>query len=225
MGRKPDLDIIGKTFNNLHVDSLTDQYSSYGKAFYSCTCLICGRKRLVTKSDLIRNKVKNCGNHHKYNDITGQIFGALKVLEAVDNPPEKADRWGVDGSKIWKCKCLNCKKIRYVSYYNLKSGAVRSCECAKLKHITGLTEYGTNPSLLKRKDPPVTNTSGCKGVSYCKDRGKWEAYITFRKKRYHLGRYINKKDAIAARKEAEERIFGNFLEWYESTKIMRNEND
>lgn len=225
MGRKPDLSIIDKTFNDLHIDTLTDQYSSYGKAYYSCTCLICGRKRLATKADLIRGKVKNCGNHHEYNDITGKIFGILKAIEVVDDLPqgEKVSRWK-EKTKIWKCECLRCGKIKYVSYYNLKNGKVNSCECSKMD-MSILSKYGTNPSLLKRKEPPVTNTSGSKGVSYCKARGKWEAYITFRKKRYHLGRYIDKKDAIAARKEAEERIFGDFLEWYEAEHQKEKNNE
>ena len=31
---------------------------------------------------------------------------------------------------------------------------------------------------------------------------------------YFFGYYSNKKDAIAARKEAEEKLHGPFLEWY-----------
>ena len=37
-----------------------------------------------------------------------------------------------------------------------------------------------------------------------------------KRKKYYLGRYEKKADAIAARKEAEKVVFGEFLEWYET---------
>ena len=39
------------------------------------------------------------------------------------------------------------------------------------------------------------------------------AYISFRKKRYYLGRYQNIEDAVKARKRGEE-MHDEFLEWY-----------
>ena len=38
--------------------------------------------------------------------------------------------------------------------------------------------------------------------------------IGFKGKAYHLGTYDKLEDAVAARKEAEQRYFGEFLEWY-----------
>ena len=43
---------------------------------------------------------------------------------------------------------------------------------------------------------------------------KWRSRIFFKGRYYSLGFFDNKEDAIKARKEAEERIFGEFLEWY-----------
>lgn len=45
--------------------------------------------------------------------------------------------------------------------------------------------------------------------------GKWAATIVFKGKTYHLGRYNNIEDAAAVRKEAEDALFGNFLEWFQ----------
>lgn len=56
------------------------------------------------------------------------------------------------------------------------------------------------------------NSSGCRGVQNF--RGKWQAKITFQKKTYHLGTFADKDEAIRARKDAEEKIYGEFLEWY-----------
>lgn len=54
------------------------------------------------------------------------------------------------------------------------------------------------------------NTSGVIGVSWNKRDKKWEAYITKNKIRIHLGYFDNFDDAVQARKQAEEKYFG---EW------------
>jgi hypothetical protein len=38
----------------------------------------------------------------------------------------------------------------------------------------------------------------------------WEAYITVNYKRTYLGRFVDFKEAVKARKEAEEKYFGEF---------------
>lgn len=47
------------------------------------------------------------------------------------------------------------------------------------------------------------NTSGVVGVTWVPSRNKWEAGIWDKGKRYSLGRYTDKADAIKARKDAE----------------------
>ena len=49
-----------------------------------------------------------------------------------------------------------------------------------------------------------SNKSGYKGVSYDKSRKKWRAQITMNGKKKNLGLYTEMKDAIAARKKAQE---------------------
>ena len=43
------------------------------------------------------------------------------------------------------------------------------------------------------------NKSGYKGLWWNKNEKKWESYINIRKKKYHLGKFRNKKDALEAR--------------------------
>ena len=57
-----------------------------------------------------------------------------------------------------------------------------------------------------RKD----NASSVTGVSWHKARNKWRAYITVNGKTKHLGYFINKEEAIKARREAEIKYFGEF---------------
>lgn len=74
-----------------------------------------------------------------FQDLTGQQFGRLTVLNIDDSKPR-----GRGHSIYWKCQC-NCGKIVSVSTGNLTSGQVKSCGClAKektsqrtLKDLTG----------------------------------------------------------------------------------------
>ena len=55
-----------------------------------------------------------------------------------------------------------------------------------------------------------SNTSGTKGVWWNAKREKWIAEIMIDNKKYYLGEFINKEEAIKTRKEAEIKYFGEF---------------
>jgi hypothetical protein len=50
-----------------------------------------------------------------------------------------------------------------------------------------------------------TNTVGVSGVCFNKGKGKWEASVCYDSKRTHLGSFLDKFEAICARKSAENR--------------------
>lgn len=58
------------------------------------------------------------------------------------------------------------------------------------------------------KGTQSNNTSGTPGISYSKERKKWESYIKIGYKKINLGRYKTKKEAIKARENAEIKYFG-----------------
>jgi hypothetical protein len=66
------------------------------------------------------------------------------------------------------------------------------------------TENNQNMKLSKN------NTSGFKGVSFCKRSNKWQSSITINNKRIYLGYFENKEDAIKARQEASSKYFGEY---------------
>lgn len=208
MPRKPDLSLIGETYNNLKVDALTDDRNSYGRRLYSCTCLLCGKKRLATKQNLQKGEIKDCGNHHEYKDIAGQRFGKLVAIHITDLKSTTKNR-----CRIWHCAC-DCGRECDVLSSDLISGNVQSCGCLQPERVRELYIDGTAPCKLDGSKIRTTNTSGVTGVYYDKSRGKWSAEIMFKGKKYYLGRYEDKADAIKARKTAEREIFGVFLEWY-----------
>jgi len=54
------------------------------------------------------------------------------------------------------------------------------------------------------------NTSGIKGVSWCKDRQKWQVGIKVNYRRIALGRYDSKEEAGEVYRKAAEKFFGEF---------------
>ena len=216
MPRKPDLSLIGQTYNNLKVCRLTDEYNSYSDRLYECICLLCGRKRLATKFNLLRGEIKDCGNHKPYKDITGRQFDRLTALYVTDIKTASTCR-------IWHCKC-ECGNECDVAYNDLIRGSTKSCGCLHKDKIKDLYIDGTAPCKLDGSKIRSTNISGVTGVWFDQSRGKWCAEIMFKRKKYYLGRYEKKADAIAARKEAEKIVFGEFLEWYEAYLKTAKEN-
>lgn len=60
------------------------------------------------------------------------------------------------------------------------------------------------------------NTSGTVGVSLAKQKGRkdrWVAYIRVHNETIHLGSSIDKDEAVRLRKEAEERLLGQELNY------------
>ncbi|RHC46876.1 hypothetical protein DW839_30575 [Enterocloster bolteae] len=49
----------------------------------------------------------------------------------------------------------------------------------------------------------------------------WIAYIYFQGKRFYLGSFADKQEAIKARETAENQIFGDFLKWYNERKSKK----
>ncbi|WP_294581172.1 AP2 domain-containing protein [uncultured Thomasclavelia sp.] len=151
-------------------------------------------------------------------DLTGKRFGRLTVIKQNGSHPKE----GI----LWLCKC-DCGNTVVVSTQNLNRGGVRSCGCLRKEMVSKrvkkektLKKYqieDTNVSMLNSKLSKA-NKTGHKGVWYNKHLDKYEAYITFKKHRYHLGKYKNINDAILAREKAEKMLFDDFLKWYEENK-------
>ena len=76
---------------------------------------------------------------------------------------------------------------------------------------------GTNIEILKSKKLKSNNKSGVTGVFWLDVNKNWIAYIKFKNRRYHLGSFKNRDDAIEARKTAEAQLHDDFVKWYEST--------
>lgn len=182
---------------------------------WKCECE-CGTIVYYTSKQLRQNKPKSCGCLRSQN-LVGRKFGRLIVKERTT---ERDDNYNV----YYLCEC-DCGKTKLVTATLLLKGWVRSCGCLPEelnkkkgqelgKKTKEICIENTNIRNLTMQTPK-NNTSGIKGVTWDASRGKWMAQISFQKKNYHLGRFDTKEEAAAIRKIAEEKLFGEFLKWYD----------
>lgn len=170
-------------------------------------------------------------------DLTGHRFGKLVVIKE-SAPNYHFDKKGYKHRySMWECKC-DCGETTVVSVNDLNSSNTKSCGCLELENRKNINERfvsneiwnhenaqkfhewdrqikGTKITTLRPDRLQANNKSGVRGVCWDKKRKKWSAYITFKGKRTYLGYFKNKTDAIAARKEAEEKYFQPILEKYD----------
>lgn len=156
-------------------------------------------------------------------DITGQVFGYLRAIRCTG---EKQC-----GSYLWEFECTLCGKHTIKRIGQVTSGQIKSCGCYKNRNLSTKPVsdkvgqvFGTNISRISSKNLQSNTSSGHKGVSLHRQNNKsdaWVAYIYFQGKRYHLGSFGTKTEAIEARESAEKQIFGDFLNWYEENYINR----
>lgn len=80
-----------------------------------------------------------------------------------------------------------------------------------IREKAGFVE-GTQISRIKSDRLIASNTSGARGVYCDKKTGKWRARLRFKGQMFNLGVYSKFEDAVKARRQAEDEIFGRFLE-------------
>lgn len=146
-------------------------------------------------------------------NLIGRRFGKLEVIG-------RSDKRGSRGTRtvpLWECRC-ECGAICYKATDTLTNPKLSMCNDCVGKYATekarakaGFVD-GTQISKITSTKLISTNTSGARGVYFDKRTGKWRARLRFRSKFYNLGSYQNFDDAVKARKEAEARVFGEFLE-------------
>lgn len=229
------IDITRKRFERLTALYLIHKIKNDKKVrYWHCIC-DCGNYTDVTASNLIHGKTKSCGCYssevtkdrfkikNKY-DLTGD-YG---VGYTSNNEEFYFDLEDYDKIKDF---CWYKEKAGYIStnYYvdktkkNIKMHRlILNVEDIKNKDIDHINwiKYDNRKNNLRvcthqqntiNVEKKKNNTSGTVGVSYRKDRNKWRAEINFKNTYIYLGMYDNKEDAIKARRNAEEKYFGDFF--------------
>ena len=224
-------DLTDKRFGRLIVIERAGAAKN-GHVLWLCKC-DCGNTTIVSRSSLICGDTKSCGclrkeNSSQRNKIYNQYDLSGEYGIGYTNKGEEF-RFDLDDYDKIKNYCwrVNDKGYIVTSDYNEKGvmslhRLVMNFPNPKydIDHINGeSSRYDNRKSNLRvcshsqnmmnakiRSD----NTSGVKGVSWFSKGNKWSAYIFVDKKKIHLGLFTEFEEAVAARKEAEEKYFGEF---------------
>lgn len=120
--------LIGQRFYKLLVvEQACDHIRKDGvhETMWKCLC-DCGDYYIANHSRLVSGNVKSCGcytseliSKANLDDLTGQTFGQLTVIERASNRNEQT---------MWRCVCT-CGKETVVNAHKLKNGLTKSCGC------------------------------------------------------------------------------------------------
>lgn len=207
--------LIGERFGMLTVIGRADS-TERGNRRWLCRC-DCGTEKIIIGSNLRRGTTVSCGCKKRI-DLAGQRIGKLTVL---GRSKQYATR-GARKTQLWECRC-DCGAITFKATDTLTNSNISMCRnCAgmyaaqKARERAGFVS-GTQLSKIRVDSHQSNNQTGVRGVYYDKKSGKYRARLRFRRKIYDLGSFNNLDDAIQARKKAENEIFVQFLEAYETT--------
>lgn len=121
------IDLTGQTFGKLTVIEKTDKRSSNKRIIWKCRCE-CGNETEVTGDHLKSGHTKSCGCLKTSENLIGQRFGKLIVLDRVKIK---------DKSTTWLCQC-DCGNKVIVRNDHLKDGSTKSCGCLNQEKVVNL---------------------------------------------------------------------------------------
>ncbi len=215
-------DWTGKTIGHLTVIQKLPS-DEWRRQRWTCQC-DCGGEVILNTTQLRRGIPDHCGCQKKVmrSNLTGQQIGKLTVL----GPSDKRAPRGKRTVPLWECRC-ECGEICYKATDTLTNPDESMCaKCADKVHTekaranAGYVD-GTQLSKIRDMTPSAANTSGVRGVYYESKFDRWRAQIIFQKKRYYLGTFKKREDAIKARQAAEDELFAPFLEAYEAEAYQK----
>ena len=156
------IDLKGKTFGEwtvLYRDTEWDKIRKKPTVKWICRCS-CGTIRSVSGTNLINHRTQSCGckkniqfkdNVKKWNDkkknenifcikndLTGKVFGNVKVLGLdIEKTKQAREEKGKLAKAYWKCQCQLCGNIFSPSGNDLVSGGTNSCGCQRKNQSKG----------------------------------------------------------------------------------------
>lgn len=125
---------------------------------------------------------------------------------------------GTDASGYFMVKLLGKKRLAHRILFEMANGPIP--EGLEIDHVDRNKDNNSriNLRLATRSENNrncgmrSNNTSCSKGVYWHKATGKWMAYINHNGRRIHLGLFRVFEEAVAARRDAELKYFGEFAQ-------------
>ena len=227
MGRKPS-DIKGKTFGRLTV--IERDYTRDDMVYWICEC-ICGNIKSILSPSLTKSAgaTKSCGclakdmmsktmmryNSYALYDEYGigyTLKGEEFFFDIEDYDIIKDHCWSKHKQEGYIIASIHRKTIRMHRHVmNAKDGTIVD-HINRVRHdnrkynLRTVTARENCINISIRKD----NTSGVTGVNYHNRDKLWIARINIDGMSKEVARCENKQDAIDARKQGEDKYFGEF---------------
>lgn len=231
-------DLTGEKFGRLTVLRKSDDYyiSPNGVKIIKWVCKCdCGNEITTTGSSLKKGSTKSCGclntekrkllgkSSKKYNtyDLSGD-YGIGRTLkneefyfDIEDYEQIKEYCWFIDNRGYVLANTFGEEKHKMIQMHRL---LLNFPEGKDIDHINHNTKDNRKMNLrvcLHRDNQKniklsSSNTSGVTGVSWDKNRNSWKVQMQANNKSIITSRFANFEDAVKARKEAEDKYFGEF---------------
>ena len=219
------VDLVGRVFGRLTVTGRAENTAD-GQTRWLCKCS-CGNNVTVLGSNLKRGITRSCGClaleqrrkaklsndfifHENY--VSGFTSTGVEFwIDTGDYETVKRYCWHVDAQGYITGRVRG----RDITLHRFLLGAKDGDIIDHISHnkrddrkgnlrIVGQSRNMQNSKLSK------ANKSGVTGVSWFERDQKWRASITVNYKAYNLGTYDTFEEAVAARKAAEEKYFGEY---------------
>ena len=221
-------EIVGNKFNHLKVLK-RDFTKNKEHIYYICEC-DCGRIKSIRKDSITKGISHTCGdkdcmfhinieNHNckifnKY-DLSGEYGigytskGEEFYFDLEDYDLIKNYTWYVGDKGYIKAENEDITLHRVVM--RAKEGdVIDHIFHKKFDNRKSQLRFVTHSQNQMNRDIGKNNTSGHRGISWHKKYQKWIAQIGVMGKLKYLGLFSDIEDAIKARKEAEEKYFGEY---------------
>lgn len=217
----------GDIYDKIEVLKVYSEKTTHKPKMYSCKCLICNSIFVSSGQNVLRYQAYGCPacrenaklemRETEYQKYIGRKFEKLEII-GYSGMREYSGKKRVP---FMVCSCV-CGTVSEIPLARLKAGQSKQCNKCAEKNLELGHEFLKIDSVSETKITAIdgrratnkNSTTGHKGVSFHGAKGKYRAYINFQRKQYWLGYFKNLDDAIAARKEAEKKIYGDFLGWY-----------
>lgn len=247
----PKEDLTGRVFGKLTVIKQGPDLYQGGtrRAAWYCKCSCGNPELLLISGDSLRGShTKSCGCVHKETcslNNTYDLSGEYGICRMKD---DKEFLFDLEDYNLIKQYTWHCVSHGYVgttiNYYdenNIRRGrslllhrlimGVEDIEWKEkvVDHIDGniYDNRKINLRIVSQQQNSMNhkiaknNTSNATGVSFYKKNNKWGAHIKVNDKFVFLGLYEHFDDAVKARREAEDKYYGEFS--YYNSQSMRKE--
>lgn len=235
-----NIDAIGSTFGRFTI--ISKPIYKVGKdnrerKYYPCKCQ-CGEYRDVLSDNLLSGKSKSCGclnnelfiqrtldratlNDYEFTpDICiGYTNKGIFLVDIEDYDKIKDFHWSINSDGyVVDNNGVKISRIIMDASSNIFVDHKHGCETRFDNRKSNLRLATVQQNNLNRKTY-TNNKLGVRGVSRAKN-GKYVAHIGFNYKKIHLGTFDTLEEAIIARKDAENKYFG---EWsYDNSQKPTN---